>query len=85
MPLPEMNEERRKELQARTIYAKGLPKDSQLDDLLKYFKELGEMENLIMRKYPDKQTKKRLFKGSVFATFKTKEVVSYLVLLLKIN
>ncbi|GBP32171.1 La protein homolog [Eumeta japonica] len=73
IPLPEMNEDRRKELTSRTVYAKGFPRDSTLDDLLLYFKEHGEIENVIMRRYLDKNTKKRLFKGSVFATFKNKE------------
>lgn len=73
MPVPEMNEERRKELADRTIYAKGFPKDSLLDDLLKYFSQFEDVENVIMRKYDDRASKKRLFKGSVFATFKTKE------------
>ncbi|XP_068621098.1 la protein homolog [Battus philenor] len=73
LPIPEMNEERRKEMVARTIYAKGFPKDSTLDDLLKFFKQFDEVENVIMRKYQDRQTKSRHFKGSVFATFKTKE------------
>ncbi|CAH0749240.1 unnamed protein product [Diatraea saccharalis] len=73
LPIPEMNEDRRKELMARTIYAKGFPKDASLDDLLKYFKQYEEVENIIMRRYVDKSTKKRMFKGSVFATFKTKE------------
>ncbi|CAK1603525.1 unnamed protein product [Parnassius mnemosyne] len=73
LPIPEMNEERRKELMSRTIYAKGFPKDSSLDDVLKFFKQFEEVENVIMRRYLESQTKKRLFKGSVFATFKTKE------------
>ncbi|XP_046961656.1 la protein homolog [Vanessa cardui] len=73
LPIPEMNEERRKELTGRTVYAKGFPKDASLDDILKYFKQFEEVENIIMRRYQDRQTKKRLFKGSVFATFKTKE------------
>ncbi|XP_047544634.1 la protein homolog [Vanessa atalanta] len=73
MPIPEMNEERRKELTGRTVYAKGFPLDASLDDILKYFKQFEEVENIIMRRYQDRQTKKRLFKGSVFATFKTKE------------
>ncbi|XP_039762557.1 la protein homolog [Pararge aegeria] len=73
MAIPEMNEERRKELTSRTVYAKGFPKDAALDDILKYFKQFEEVENIIMRRYLDKQTKKRLFKGSIFATFKTKE------------
>lgn len=76
MPLPEMNEERRKELLSRTIYAKGFIKDASLDDLLKFFKQYEEVENIVMRKYQDRQTKQRIFKGSVFATFKTKEQVS---------
>jgi lupus La protein len=75
LPIPEMNEERRKELMARTVYAKGFPKDSTLDDLLKFFKEHEEAENVIMRRYLERQTKKRHFKGSVFVTFKTKEQV----------
>lgn len=76
VPVPEMNEERRKELSSRTIYAKGFPKDGTLDDILKYFKKFDEVENIIMRKYQDRSTKKRLFKGSIFATFKTKEQVT---------
>ncbi|XP_059059316.1 la protein homolog [Achroia grisella] len=73
MPIPEMNEERRKELMSRTIYAKGFPKDSILDDMLKFFKQFEEVENVLMRRYLDSHTKTRAFKGSVFATFKTKE------------
>ncbi|CAG9567509.1 unnamed protein product [Danaus chrysippus] len=73
LPIPEMNEERRKELVSRTIYAKGFGKDTSLDDILKYFKQFEEVENIIMRKYQDRKTKERIFKGSVFATFKTKD------------
>lgn len=73
LPIPEMNEERRKELASRTIYAKGFPKDALLDDLLKFFQQFEEVENVIMRRYQDRQTKKKMFKGSVFAMFKTKE------------
>ncbi|XP_053611968.1 la protein homolog [Plodia interpunctella] len=73
MPIPEMNEERRKDLLSRTVYAKGFPKDSTLDDLIKFLKQYEETENIIMRRYVDRQTKKRLFKGSIFVTFKTKE------------
>lgn len=72
-PLPEMNEELRKEICNRSIYAKGFAKDASLDDLLNYFKQFQEVENVIMRRYVEKSTKKRLFKGSVFATFKTRE------------
>lgn len=82
MPVPEMNEERRKELQTRTVYAKGLPRDSKLDDLLKFFQQHGEVDNLVMRKYLDRSKKQRIFKGSVFITFKNKEQVRKISLVL---
>lgn len=72
-PLPEINEERRKELVTRTIYAKGFPKDANIDHCLQFFKDYPDVENLIMRKYQNKSTKEWCFKGSVFVTFKTKE------------
>ncbi|KAG6461775.1 hypothetical protein O3G_MSEX012853 [Manduca sexta] len=71
-PVPEMNEERRKDLLDRTIYAKGFDKNATLDDLLKYFKDYNAVENVVMRRYLDK-SKKRLFKGSIFVTFKNRE------------
>ncbi|KAJ0181598.1 hypothetical protein K1T71_002320 [Dendrolimus kikuchii] len=73
VPLPEFNEERRKELSKRTIYAKGFTKNASLDEILKFFKQFDEVENIVMRKYQERNTKKRIFKGSVFATFKTRE------------
>lgn len=73
LPIPEMNEERRKELLARTVYAKGFNKEASLDDLIKFFKQHEEVENIVMRRYVDKKTKVKQFKGSVFVTFKTKE------------
>ncbi|CAH0700850.1 unnamed protein product [Spodoptera exigua] len=72
VPIPEMNEERRKELSSRTVYAKGFPKESTLDDLLKHFRQYEQVENIIMRKYQERSSKKRLFKGSIFLTFKTR-------------
>lgn len=76
MPPPEMNEERRKELMARSLYVKGFPKDSVIDDLLNFFKGFGDVENLYLRKYQDRSTKKRLFKGSVFLTLKDPDQVA---------
>ena len=75
VPVPEMNEERRKELSNRTVYAKGFPKDATLDDLLKHFKQYDHVENIIMRKFQERSSKKRMFKGSIFITFKTREQV----------
>ncbi|XP_013200673.1 la protein homolog [Amyelois transitella] len=73
LAIPEMNEERRKELVGRTVYAKGFPKHSTLDELIEFFKQYETAENILMRRYLDKNTKKRQFKGSIFVTFKTKE------------
>lgn len=75
LPVPEMNEERRKELSNRTIYAKGFPKEATLDDLLQHFKKHEHVDNIIMRKYQERTSKKKMFKGSVFITFKTREQV----------
>lgn len=59
---------------SRTLYVKGFPKEeTTLDDCLKFFKDFHCPENVIMRRYLDKPTKKHCFKGSVFVTFKTKE------------
>lgn len=73
-PLPEFNETRRKELQARTAYAKGFPLDSELSTILDYFhSNFKNVEQVQMRKYFDTRTKKHLFKGSVFVIFATRE------------
>lgn len=73
-PLPEFNETRRKETQARTAYAKGFPLDSDLSTLIDYFNNNFEnVEQVIMRKYFCPKTKKHLFKGSVFVTFSQRE------------
>ncbi|XP_046999533.1 la protein homolog [Schistocerca americana] len=73
-PLPVWNEERRKELMTRTLYLKGFPvQDTTLDKLLDFFAQHSTVENVQMRTYKDKATNKFVFKGSVFATFPTKE------------
>jgi len=72
-PIPEHNEERRKEIQERTAYAKGFPLDSQMSDLLDFAANHDKVVNLTMRKHYDKPTKSYKFKGSIFLTFETKE------------
>lgn len=73
-PLPEFNETRRKETQARTAYAKGFPLDSTLTQLIEFFNNNFEnVEQVIMRKYFCPKTKNHLFKGSVFVTFNKRE------------
>lgn len=72
-PLPEHNEERRKDIMSRTAYAKGFPLDSTMDELLEYFAGFEKVVHINMRKYLDKPTKTYKFKGSVFVTFEKKE------------
>uniref|UniRef100_A0A182PMG2 Lupus La protein n=1 Tax=Anopheles epiroticus TaxID=199890 RepID=A0A182PMG2_9DIPT len=74
-PLPEMNEERRQEIYARTVYVKGFAPQNgtTMSELVEFFEPFEKVNNIVMRKYHDKPTKKYLFKGSVFVTFTTKE------------
>lgn len=72
-PIPEQNEERRKELASRTAYVKGFPLDADISDLIEFFNPFDKVANIIMRKYLDKPTKTYKFKGSVFVTFVKKD------------
>ncbi|KAH8240707.1 hypothetical protein KR026_004036 [Drosophila bipectinata] len=72
-PIPEHNEERRKEIQERTTYAKGFPLESQMSELLDFFASYDKVVNITMRKHYDKPTKSYKFKGSIFLTFETKD------------
>lgn len=74
-PLPEQNEETRKEIYGRTVYVKGFAPEegTQMSELLEFFEPFEKITNIVMRKYHDKATKKYLFKGSVFVTFASKE------------
>lgn len=72
-PIPEQNEERRKEVASRTAYVKGFPLDIEMSDLIEFFAPYEKIVNINMRKYLDKPTKAYKFKGSVFVTFMKKE------------
>lgn len=74
-PLPEQNEETRKDIYSRTVYIKGFPPQdgTQMNDLIEFFEPFDKVTNIVMRKYHDKATKKYLFKGSVFVTFANKD------------
>ena len=72
-PIPEHNEERRKEIMSRTAYAKGFPLDTEMAELLDFFAPYEQVLNINMRKYLDKPTKTYKFKGSVFVTFAKNE------------
>lgn len=68
-PLPENDEKRKEDINSRSAYAKGFPKEATLDELLCYFKQQGLVEHIQMRYLRSD----KIFKGSVFAVFKTKE------------
>ncbi len=72
-PLPEQNEETRKECISRTAYVKGFPLESEMSDLIEFFDAHEKVVNIVMRKYLDKPTKVYKFKGSVFVTFQKRE------------
>lgn len=72
-PLPEQNEETRKECITRTAYVKGFPLDSEMSALIEFFDDYEKVVNIVMRKYLDKPTKEYRFKGSVFVTFQKRE------------
>ncbi|XP_062121059.1 la protein homolog [Drosophila sulfurigaster albostrigata] len=72
-PIPEHNEERRKEIQERTAYAKGFPLESQMTEILDFANGFEKVTNVTMRKHYDKPTKSYKFKGSIFVTFEKKE------------
>lgn len=72
-PLPEQNEETRKECITRTAYVKGFPMESEMSDLIEFFDGHEKVVNIVMRKYLDKPTKVYMFKGSVFVTFLKRE------------
>lgn len=71
LPIPELNDERKKELMTRTAYAKGFPLDHKLESILKYFEDSEYAhESVHMRHHFDKATKEYHFKGSIFVIFK---------------
>jgi len=72
-PLPEQNEEVRKEIISRTAYCKGFPLEATMSDFIDFFNNHEKVSNIVMRKYLDKTTKEYKFKGSVFVTFATKD------------
>lgn len=72
-PLPEKNEETRKEIITRTAYVKGFPLDLEMADFINFFDNYEKVTNIVIRKYLDKPTKLYKPKGSVFVTFATVE------------
>lgn len=69
IPVTEMTDERRQEFKSRTLLISGFPNAS-YKDVLNFFNTFSVMENVYMRYFRDPSHELRLFKGSVFATFK---------------
>ncbi|XP_067115808.1 lupus La protein [Osmerus mordax] len=67
-PLPEVNDQYKDALKHRSVYLKGFPLDTTLDDIQVWLNGKGNIENYQMRRTLDKK-----FKGSVFLTFDTEE------------
>lgn len=75
LALPENTEEYKKQLEAKTAYAKGYDKEATtMDELLSYYAEHEPaIVNIQMRNYFDKKQNKKMFKGSLFLTFRDEE------------
>lgn len=62
-PPPEFNEDLKKELILKTVYAKGFDKkNTSLDDLIEFFGKFPNVVHINRRTYLDQKDKKRYFK-----------------------
>ncbi|RXN34821.1 lupus La [Labeo rohita] len=73
-PLPENNEEYRDAVKHKSIYMKGFPLETTLDEIKEWFADKGTVENVYMRKGPQKT-----FKGSIFAVLESEEAAKAFV------
>lgn len=67
-PLPELNDEYKDTLKHKSVYIKGFPLETTLDEILEWLNGKGPVENIQMRR-----NLQRRFKGSVFICFDTEE------------
>ncbi|XP_015244170.1 PREDICTED: lupus La protein [Cyprinodon variegatus] len=67
-PLPELNDEYKDAVKHRSVYIKGFPLETTLDEVQEWLNGKGSIENIQMRKNVHRQ-----FKGSVFICFETEE------------
>lgn len=67
-PLPEVNDEYRTEIAQKSVYMKGFPLETTLDEIQEWLNEKGDIENIQMRRNLQRQ-----FKGSVFICFAGEE------------
>jgi len=67
-PIPELNEDYIDALKNKSVYIKGFPLETTLDEILEWTNGKGQAENIQMRRNLQRQ-----FKGSVFLCFDTEE------------
>ncbi|XP_072274408.1 lupus La protein [Pyxicephalus adspersus] len=67
-PLPEVTEEYKNSIKNRSVYIKGFPLDTTLDDIKGWLENKGLIENIQMRR-----TLEKTFKGSIFIVFETED------------
>ncbi|XP_060723426.1 lupus La protein [Tachysurus vachellii] len=73
-PLPEYTDEYKDALKHKSIYMKGFPLDTTLDEIKDWLADKGHVENIQMRKGPQKT-----FKGSIFAVLESDEAAKTFV------
>jgi lupus La protein len=69
VPLPENTLEYWQEIKHRTVYLKGFPQDTTLDEIQEFVDQYGVVKNVLMRRTKTENDEPRVFKGSVFVTF----------------
>lgn len=67
-PLPEVNDEYKASITHKSVYIKGFPLETSLDEIQEWLNGKGSIENIQMRRNLQRQ-----FKGSVFICFETEE------------
>ncbi|XP_066494073.1 lupus La protein homolog [Tiliqua scincoides] len=73
-PLPAITKQYKNEVKSRSVYIKGFPLDSNLDDIKGWLDNKGKIENIFMRR-----TLEKSFKGSVFTVFDSVEAAKKFV------
>jgi len=66
--IPEFDSSWKEKVQARTLYMKGFPAETVLDDLQPFVDKVCQSENVFMRRL-----KNGTFKGSIFVTYQSEE------------
>ncbi|KAM9343786.1 lupus La protein [Pholidichthys leucotaenia] len=67
-PLPEINDDYKDAVKHKSVYIKGFPLETTLDEIQEWLNGKGQIENIHMRRNLQRQ-----FKGSVFICFDTEE------------